>query len=129
MSMDQVKQAAEQGFATLVTELAAPYFFEKLSAHGIVPRNEEEAGEMWAAAHKLHVLYTAEQQKAAAVETSKLASANAQLDAALVAAGLAGSEKVAAFNQAAEVASRQPAIADAVLKLRAAAEIAAHNAG
>jgi hypothetical protein len=75
------------------------------------------------------VLYTAEQQKAAAVQTSKLASANEQLDAALVAAGLAGSEKVAAFNQAAEVAAQQPAIADAVLKLRAAAEIAAHNAG
>jgi hypothetical protein len=127
--MDQVTQAAEQGYATLVTELAAPYFFEKLSAHGIVPRTEAEASEMWSAAQKLHVLYTAEQQKVAAVQTSKLASANQQLDAALVAAGLAGSEKVAAFNQAADVASKQANIADAVLKLQAAAAIAAQNAG
>jgi hypothetical protein len=126
--MDQVKQAAEQGYATLVTELAAPYFFEKLSAHGIVPGNAEEANEMWTAAQKLHVLYTAEQQKAAAVQTTKLASANQQLDAALVAAGLAGSEKVAAFNQAAEVAAASPNIADAVLKLQAAAAIALQNA-
>ena len=127
--MDQVKQAAEQGYATLVAELAAPYFFEKLSAHGIVPGSEDEAAEMWSVAQKLHVLYTAEQQKAAAAKTSKLASANADLDAALVAAGLAGSEKVSAFNQAAEVAASQARIADAVLKLQAAAAIALHNAG
>jgi hypothetical protein len=126
--MDQVKQAAEQGYATLVTELAAPYFFEKLAAHGVVPANAAEADEMWAAAQKLHVLYTAEQQKAAAVQTTKLASANQQLDAALVAAGLAGSEKVAAFNQAAEVAAASPNIADAVLKLQAAAAIALQHA-
>jgi hypothetical protein len=127
--MDQVKQAAEQGYATLVAELAAPYFFEKLSAHGIVPRNEGEASEMWSAAQKLHVLYTAEQQKAAAAQNTKLANANAQLDAALVAAGLAGSEKVAAFNTAADVAAKQPNIADAVLKLQAAAAVAVQNAG
>lgn len=127
--MDQVKQAAEQGYATLVAELAAPYFFEKLSAHGIVPGSEDEAAEMWSVAQKLHVLYTAEQQKAAAAQTSKLASANEQLDAALVAAGLAGSEKVSAFNQAAEVAAQQANIADAVLKLQAAAAIALQNAG
>ena len=127
--MDQVKQAAEQGYATLVAELAAPYFFEKLSAYGIAPRNEAEASEMWSAAQKLHVLYTAEQQKAAAVQTTKLANANAQLDAALVAAGLAGSEKVAAFNQAADVAAQQPNIADAVLRLQAAAAVAVQNAG
>jgi hypothetical protein len=127
--MDQVKQAAEQGYATLVAELAAPYFFEKLSAHGIAPRNESEASEMWSAAQKLHVLYTAEQQKAAAAQNTKLANANAQLDAALVAAGLAGSEKVAAFNNAADVAAKQPNIADAVLKLQAAAAVAVQNAG
>jgi hypothetical protein len=129
MATDQVKEAAEQGYGTLVAELAAPYFFEKLSAYGVEPQNAEEASEMWAAAQKLHRLYTAEQQKAAAVQTSKLASANAQLDAALVAAGLAGSEKVAAFNQAAEVAARKPAIADAVLKLQTAAAIALQNMG
>lgn len=127
--MDQVKQAAEQGYATLVAELAAPYFFEKLSAHGITPRTEDEASEMWAAAQKLHVLYAAEQQKAAAAQTSKMAGVNEQLDAALVAAGLLGSEKVAAFNQAADVAAAQPNIADAVLTLQAAAAIALQNAG
>ena len=127
--MDQVKQAAEQGYSTLVAEIAAPYFFEKLSAHGIIPRSEDEAAEMWSAAQKLYVLYTAEQQKAAAAQTSKLASANAELDAALAAAGLAGSEKVSAFNQAAEVIASQPHIADAVLKLQAAAAIALQNAG
>jgi hypothetical protein len=129
MATDHVKEAAEQGYGTLVAELAAPYFFEKLSAHGISPRSAEEASEMWTAAHKLHQLYTAEQQKTAQAQTSKLASANAQLDAALVAAGLQGSEKVSAFNQAADVAARQPAIADAVLKLQTAAAIALHNMG
>lgn len=127
--MDQVKQAAEQSYNTLVAEIAAPYFFEKLSAHGIVPRSEGEAAEMWSAAQKLYVLYTAEQQKAAAAQTSKLASANAELDAALAAAGLGGSEKVSAFNQAAEVVASQPHIADAVLKLQTAAAIALQNAG
>jgi hypothetical protein len=127
--MDQVTQAVEQSYATLTAELSAPYFFEKLSAHGFNPRSQEEMSEMWAAAHKLHVLYTAEQQKVAAVQTSKLASANQQLDAALVAAGLAGSEKVAAFNQAADVAAKQTNIAEAALKLQAALAFAAQNAG
>jgi hypothetical protein len=127
--MDQVKQAVDEGFATLVNELAAPYFFEKLSAYGIVPQNDEEVSEMWKAAHKLYVLYSAEQQKAAAVQTSKLASVNQQLDAALDAAGLVGSEKVAAFNQAAAIAAQQPNVADAVLKMHAAAAVALQQAG
>ena len=126
--MDQVKQAAEQSYATLVAELAAPYFFEKLAAHGIAPKTEKEAGEMWSAAQKLHVLYTAEQQKAAAAETSKLASVNDELDAVLAAQGLTESEKVAAFNQAAHVAAQQPNIANAVLTLQAAAALAVQNA-
>jgi hypothetical protein len=41
---------------------------------------------------------------------------------------LAGSEKVAAFGQAAEVASKQANIADAVLKMHAAMAIALQNA-
>jgi hypothetical protein len=127
--MDQVKQAAEQGYNTLVAELAAPYFFEKLSAHGIQPQTESDAAEMWAAAKKLHVLYTAEQQKAASVQSSHLAGVNEQLDAVLVSAGLSVSEKVAAFNQAAEVAAVQPHIANAVLTLQAAAALAMQNAG
>lgn len=127
--MDQVKQAAEQSYATLVAELAAPYFFEKLAAHGISPNNEQEAQEMWTAAQKLHVLYTAEQQKTAAAETSKLASVNDKLDAVLAAAGLTQSEKVSAFNKAAHVAAQQPNIANAVLTLQAAAAMAMQNAG
>ena len=127
--MDQVKQAAEQGYATLVAELAAPYFFVKLAAHGIAPQNEQEANEMWSAAQKLHVLYTAEQQKAAAAKTSKLASVNDELDAVLAAQGLTDSEKVAAFKQAANVAAQQPNIANAVLTLQAAAAVAMQQAG
>lgn len=127
--MDQVKQAADEGYSTLVNELAAPYFLEKLAAYGIVPQSDEEASEMWKAASKLYVLYSAEQQKAAAVQTSKLASVNQHLDAALAAAGLAGSEKVAAFNQAAEIAAQQPNVAEAVLKLQAAAAVALQQAG
>jgi len=126
--MDQVEKAAQQGFATLVNELAVPYFFEKLSAHGIVPNSQEEASEMWEAAGKLHALYTAERQKAAAAPNTKLAHGNAELDAALEAAGLKGSEKVASFNQAAKVASQLPHIADAALKLQAAAAAAACDA-
>jgi hypothetical protein len=127
--MDQVKQAAEQSYATLVAELAAPYFFEKLSAHGVAPNNEQEAHEMWTAAQKLHVLYTAEQQKSAAVETSKLASVNADLDGLLADSGYGVPEKVAAFNKAAHVAAQQPDIANAVLTLQAAAAVAMQNAG
>lgn len=127
--MDQVKQAVEQGYATLTAELAVPYFFEKLAAHGIVPNSQEEMSEMWVAAHKLHELYTDAQQKAASVRTAKLASVNQELDEALVAAGLVGSEKVAAFNQAAEVVSKQANIAEAALKLQVAVAAAAQHAG
>lgn len=127
--MSTVKEAAEQAYATIVTELAAPYFFEKLSAYGIVPRSESEATEMWSAASKLHVLYSAEQEKAAAAQVSNLAAQNEQLDQMLAAAGLSGSgEKVAAFSAAAQVAAEQPEIAQAVLTLQAVAAAALQNA-
>lgn len=127
--MSQVKEAAEQAYATIVSQLAAPYFFEKLSAYGIAPASEQEAAEMWAAAHKLHVLYTAEQEKTAAAQVGEISAVNQQLDAALAAAGLAGAapemaQKVAAFAEAADVAAEQPEIADAVLTLQAAAAAA-----
>lgn len=127
--MDNVKEAAEQAYATIVAELAAPYFFEKLAAHGIAPRTESEATEMWSAASKLHVLYTAEQEKAAAAQASELAATNQQLDEMLAAAGLGGTvEKAAAFNGAASVAAEQPEIAQAVLTLQAAAAAALQSA-
>lgn len=127
--MSQVKEAAEKAYATIVSQLAAPYFFEKLSAHGIAPRSEKEAAEMWAAAHKLHVLYTAEQEKTAAAQVGELSAVNQQLDAALAAAGLVAggtqpAQKAAAFAEAANVAAEQPEIADAVLTLQAAAAAA-----
>lgn len=127
--MSQVKEAAEKAYATIVSQLAAPYFFEKLSAHGIAPRSEKEAAEMWAAAHKLHVLYTAEQEKTAAAQVGELTAVNQRLDAALAAAGLAApaahtAQKAAAFAEAADVAAEQPEIADAVLTLQAAAAAA-----
>ena len=127
--MDNVKEAAEQAYATIVAELAAPYFFEKLAAHGIAPRSESEATEMWTAASKLHVLYTAEQEKAAAAQASELAATNQQLDAMLAAAGLGGTvEKAAAYSDVAGIAAEQPAIAQAVLTLQAAAAAALQSA-
>jgi len=127
--MDNVKVAAEQAYATIVTELAAPRFFEKLAAHGIAPRSESEAAEMWSAASKLHVLYTAEQEKAAAAQVSSLSAANQQLDEVLAAAGLGGHvEKSSAYAGAANVAASQPEIAQAVLTLQAAAAAAMQNA-
>lgn len=127
--MDNVKEAAEQAYATIVTELAAPHFFEKLAAHGIAPRSESEAAEMWSAASKLHVLYTAEQEKAAAAQVSSLNAANQQLDEMLAAAGLGGTgEKSAAFGNWANAASEKPEIAQAVLTLQAAAATALQNA-
>jgi hypothetical protein len=127
--MDSIKQAADQAYATIVAELAAPYFFEKLAAHGVSPQSHEEATEMWNLANKLHVLYTAEQEKAAAAQVSGLAAANQQLDAVLAGAGFGGPvEKTAAFKSAADVAAEQPAIADAVLTLQAAAAAAMQNA-
>lgn len=126
---DNVKEAAEQAYATIVSELAAPYFFEKLAAHGIQPRSEGEAAEMWSAASKLHVLYTAEQEKAAAAQASSLSAANVQLDEMLAAAGLGGTgEKTAAYSDVANVAAQQPAIAQAVLTLQAAAAAALQSA-
>ena len=127
--MDSVKEAAEQAYATIVAELAAPYFFEKLAAHGIAPRSEGEAAEMWSAASKLHVLYTAEQEKVAVAQASSLNVANKQLDAMLAAAGLGGTvEKAAAFGGAANVAANTPEIAQAVLTLQAAAAAALQSA-
>lgn len=127
--MDNVKVAAEQAIDTLVTELAAPYFFEKLAAHGITVRSHGEASEIWAAASKLHRLYTAEQEKAAAASVSGLAAVNQQLDQALAAAGLAGSvEKAASFNDVASIAAETPHIAQAVLALQAASAAAARSA-
>jgi hypothetical protein len=127
--MDNVKKAAEESYATIVAEVAAPYFFEKLAAHGIAPANMDEAQEIWDAAQKLHVLYTTQQQKTATQASTKFASINAQIDSALEAAGLTQSEKVAAFNKAAEVAAKQPNIANAVLTLQAAAAATIQNAG
>lgn len=131
--MSQVKEAAEQAYATVVSQLAAPYFFEKLAASGIAPRSEEEAAEMWAAAHKLHVLYTAEQEKTAAAQVGELSAVNQQLDAALAVAGLAGgapsvNSNADIFKEAAVVAAEQPEIADAVLTLQAVAAAALQGA-
>jgi hypothetical protein len=127
---DYVKEAAEQAYATVVTQLAAPYFFEKLAAHGIAPASEGEAAEMWSAAQKLHVLYTAEQEKTAAERHSGLAAVNQQLDAVLAAqsGGNGGNEKQAAFYDVAALAAGQPEIADAVLTLQAAASAAMQSA-
>lgn len=128
--MDNVKVAAEQAYNTIVRELAAPYFFEKLAAHGIAPRSEQEAAEMWSAAQKLHVLYTAEQEKAAAESASTMSAVNTQLDELLKVAGLANgqTEKVSAFHGAADIAAEQPEIAQAVLTLQAAAAAALNSA-
>jgi hypothetical protein len=126
---DHVKEAAEQAYATVVTQLAAPYFFEKLAAHGLTPSSEGEAAEMWSAAQKLHVLYTAEQEKTAAARHNGLAAVNQQLDAVLAAAnGSEGNEKQAAFHDVAALAAEQPEIASAVLTLQAAAAAAMQTA-
>lgn len=125
---DKVNEAAEQAYATVVSQLAAPYFFEKLSSHGIAPATEKEAEEMWSIAQKLHVLYTAEQEKTAAARHSGLTAANQRLDEVLAAAGFGGgAEKQSTFRQVAEIAADQPEIANAVLTLQAAAA-AAQNA-
>lgn len=122
---DNVKEAAEQAYATVVAQLAAPYFFEKLAAAGISPATEGEAAEMWAAAQKLHVLYTAEQEKTAAARHNGLAAVNQQLDAVLAASGIGGqAEKQATFRDVAALAADQPDIANAVLTLQAAAAAA-----
>jgi hypothetical protein len=124
--MDNVKEAADKAYDTIVSQVAAPYFFEKLAAHGIVPQSEKEAGEMWAAAHKLHVLYAAEQEKTAAERSGTMSAVNQRLDAALAAAGVtpAVDEKRSAFERAAAVMADEPEIANAVLTLQAAAAAA-----
>jgi hypothetical protein len=130
--MDQVKVAADQAYGTIVSELAAPYFFEKLAAHGIQPRSEKEAADMWAAATKLHVLFAAEQEKVAAASATNMAAVNSRLDEMLAAAGYGeapGAEKSAsAFVHAGNIAAEQPEIAKAVLTLQAAAAAAMQNA-
>jgi hypothetical protein len=124
--MDNVHAAAaEEAYATIVGQLAAPHFFNKLAASGIVPQSEKEAAELWEAAHKLHVMYTAEQEKAAAAKVNDLATVNRQLDAQLTAAGLR-SEKAASFMDVAALAADSPEIANAVLTLQQA--VAANTA-
>jgi hypothetical protein len=126
---DNVKVAAEQAYNTIVANLAAPYFFEKLAANGVAPRSEQEAADMWSAAQKLHVLYTAEQEKAAAASASNMSAVNSRLDEMLKAAGLSEvEEKTSAFHGAAEIAAEQPDIAQAVLTLQAAAAAALNGA-
>lgn len=124
--MSTVNEAADQAYATIVSQLAAPHFFEKLSAYGIVPANESDAAEMWSAAAKMHVLYAAEQEKAAAAQSSDLVATNSQLDEMLAAAGLAGTAEKAAsvFHDEAKTAADNPSIAQAVLTLQAAAAAA-----
>lgn len=124
---DTIKEAAEQAYATIVSQLAAPYFFEKLAAHGIVPGSEAEVSEMWDAARKLHVLYTAEQEKTASARHNGLTAVNKQLDEVLAGAGLVEQEKQATFYDVATQAAQQPAIADAVLTLQAAVAAAAQE--
>lgn len=126
---DNVKAAAEQAYNTIVANIAAPYFFEKLAAHGVHPQSEQEAAEIWSAAQKLHVLYTAEQEKAAAAQVSNLSAVNKRLDAMLQGAGFGEvEEKTSAFHGAAEIAAEQPEIAQAVLTLQAAAAAALQSA-
>jgi hypothetical protein len=126
---DNVKEAAEQAYATVVSQLAAPYFFEKLAANGIAASTEKEAEELWSVASKLHVLYTAEQEKTAAARHNGLAAVNQQLDAVLAAAGIGGvAEKQSTFRDVANIAAEQPEIANAVLTLQAAAAAAMQNA-
>jgi hypothetical protein len=126
---DNIKEAAEQAYATVVAQLAAPYFFEKLASAGLRPASESEAAEMWAAAQKLHVLYTAEQEKTAAARHNGLAAVNQQLDAVLAASGIGGqAEKQATFRDVAALAADQPEIANAVLTLQAAASAAMQSA-
>jgi hypothetical protein len=126
---DTIKEAAEQAYATVVAQLAAPYFFEKLASAGIAPATEGEAAEMWAAAQKLHVLYPAEQEKTAAARHNGLAAVNQQLDAVLAASGMGGqAEKQATFREVAALAADQPEIANAVLTLQAAASAAMQSA-
>lgn len=121
---EAVKMSAEQAYTTLVNEVVAPYFFEKLAANGIKPSTTKEAEEMYAAAQKLHALYMAAREKEAAASTTKMAEANARLDNVLAAAGLAPqapvNEKFAAFRAAADVVAAQPNIANAVLSLQSA---------
>lgn len=126
---ENIKEAADQAYATIVTELAAPHFFEKIAAAGFTPSSAAEAEDAWAIAAKLHLLYTAEREKAAAANASTLSAANQQLDSVLTAAGFGGAvEKTAAFNNMANAAASRPEIAQAVLTLQAAIAVAAQQA-
>jgi hypothetical protein len=118
--MESIKEAADNAYATLVAELAAPHFFSKLAAHGVSPRSEKEAAELWALGRKLHMFYTADQEKAAAAQVSGLTAINKQLDALLASSGLVPAEKASSFRDVAGAAADQPEIANAVLTLQAA---------
>lgn len=123
------KTAADAAYDTIVNNLAAPYFFEKLAANGIVPQSQKEASDMWAVASKLHTMYNAEQEKIAAANESRFAGLNSELDQILAATGLTSAqaseaEKSATFDAAASVAADSPEIASAVLTLQAEAQAA-----
>ena len=126
---DTVQEAVKQACATIIDRLSAPYFFEKLAAHGIVPSDENEAVEMWTAAQKMHVLYTDEQQKTAAARHNGLGAINKQLDEVLANAGYTdpAQEKAGSFYDTAALAAEQPEIAEAILTLQAATAAAAQE--
>lgn len=121
-------EAIKTAHATLINEIAAPYFFEKLAANGIRPANQEEAEALWAMGEKLHVMFTAANEKTASAQTSALLAENERLDGIL--AKTAGYQppktQMSSFHKAAAVQAAQPNIANAVLTLQAAIAEAAN---
>jgi len=125
---NNVEAAVDAAYGTIVQKLAAPYFFEKLAAAGIRPRNAVEAGELWELGQKLQMLYASTQEKAAADEMSTLQAWNAEVDAILSGADVGHVEKKADWSEYASAAAEHPEIAEAALTLQAAAAAALSSA-
>lgn len=122
--MDDIKVAAENAYATVVGQLAAPHFFEKVAAAGYAPQTEQEAAELWELGTKLHSMYAIEQEKAAAAQASNLAYFNRQLDEKLAGQWDQTAGDFDKFAAVADAAAESPEIANAVLTLQAAAAAA-----
>jgi cytidylate kinase len=109
----------QKAYETLVDNIYAPVFFEKLATdYGINPTTEDEAREFLVLAGKLQQLDEANQVKQASERTSFVSKASQQLDSMLYGAGVQTPTQVREsqeIKQAASQLAKNPVIRDAAL--------------
>ena len=114
MSAQTATMTPDQAYQLLHQRVDAPVFFNKLAAHGIRPRTDEEAQRMLELGYKLHAAHTAQQQKTAGAR-DVLSAIETAVDQQLTQQGLLQPNQEI-FKVAAE-AAQDNELAQAVLTL------------